>query len=126
MGNLRRKAIKKDATKDLNRMLFEIVTETENTARRFAADWCEHLDNKRYFRFNVEQGLQQVVSEDYRQQGTIEAATGGYLDHQVVKSSIRHCIRNLVTKQILSVWRLKRPPIAFNPVRAFDTTATIR
>ncbi|TGZ81929.1 hypothetical protein EX30DRAFT_239862 [Ascodesmis nigricans] len=65
-----------------------MVTETESTEKRFIARWAKHFDEKRYFRFNVEQGLQVVTLAEYKEQGKIEAVTGEYLAHQSQKSRV--------------------------------------
>ncbi|TQW04024.1 hypothetical protein IF2G_08338 [Cordyceps javanica] len=58
-----------------------MVTETEQTEARFIARWRQYYDLKRYFRFNVDHGLEGVGLDEYHQQGTMEAATESYLDH---------------------------------------------
>jgi predicted acylesterase/phospholipase RssA len=83
----------------LSRNLVGIVTETEKTATRFIARWRQHYDDKRYFRFNVDQGLQDVSLAEYKEQGRLEAATDEYLRHQAQKSRVRDCIQNLRQKQ---------------------------
>jgi len=44
--------------KFLSGTLVEIASQTENTEKKFIAKWSKHFDEKRYFRFNVDQGLQ--------------------------------------------------------------------
>jgi hypothetical protein len=75
-------------------------TETENIVRKFIARWAQHFDNKRYFRFNVEQGLQDVGLAEYKEQGVIESATDEYLRHIQQKSRVRDCVLNLRQKQV--------------------------
>ncbi|EYE94025.1 FabD/lysophospholipase-like protein [Aspergillus ruber CBS 135680] len=58
-----------------------------------------HLDEKRYFCFNVDQGLQNVGLAGYREQGEIEAATDDYLEHQAQEFRVRDCIQNLKFKE---------------------------
>lgn len=77
----------------------QIATETENTERRFIARWARHFDEKRYFRFNVEQGLQEIGLQEYKKKGAIEAATEGYLTHTAQKFRVRDCIQNMRLKQ---------------------------
>ncbi|KAL8721873.1 MAG: hypothetical protein Q9181_007615 [Wetmoreana brouardii] len=79
--------------------LKDIVTETESTAESFIDRWRQQHDQKRYFRFNVHQGLQRVGLEEYKEQGAIEAATYEYLRHIEQKSRVRDCIHNLKSKQ---------------------------
>jgi hypothetical protein len=55
--------------------------ETEETERNFVARWAKHVDEKRYFRFNVEQGLQDIGLEEHKKNGASEAASETYLSH---------------------------------------------
>lgn len=50
--------------------------------------------SKRYYRFNVDQGLQDIGLAEYQEQGRIEAATEGYLDHQAVRFQVWNCIQS--------------------------------
>ncbi|KAE8375612.1 hypothetical protein BDV26DRAFT_12224 [Aspergillus bertholletiae] len=92
-------AIEDKALKFLSETLVSIATETGRTEKKFIARWAKHFDEKRYFRFNVEQGLQGVGLEEYREQGTIEAATHRYLDHQAQEFRVRDCVQNLKLKR---------------------------
>lgn len=85
--------------KFLSKTLVRITTETEETAARFIARWRQHYDQRRYFRFNVDQGLQDVGLAEYKEKGTIEAATYAYLEHQAQSFQIRDCVGNLRSKQ---------------------------
>lgn len=98
-GNPGKKAIKDNLLKFLSKTLVEITTETEETAKKFLARWREHYDQKRYFRLNVDQGLQDVGLAEYREQGTIETATHQYLDDQQQVFRVRDCVGNLKQKQ---------------------------
>ncbi|KAF2149315.1 phospholipase, patatin family protein [Myriangium duriaei CBS 260.36] len=84
----------------LNKDLFDLVAETERTEKSCAARWAELLDDKRYFRFNVEQGLQDVGLYEYNaeKRGLIEGATESYLLHQAQKFNTRDCVLNLHQK----------------------------
>ncbi len=92
-------AIDDNLLKFLSKTLVAIATETENTERKFIAKWRQHYDEKRYFRLNVEQGLQRVRLAEYEEQGAIEAATENYLNHQAQKFRVRDCVLNLRQKQ---------------------------
>ena len=85
--------------KFLSKSLVRIATETEETERKFIARWAKHYDEKRYFRFNVDQGLQEVGLAEYKEQGRMEAATDEYLRHQAQKLRFRDCVQNLQQKQ---------------------------
>ena len=47
----------------IGKSLIAIVTETENTAERFARDKSDLADENRYFRFNVLKGLEDIGLE---------------------------------------------------------------
>ena len=81
-GTPGKKAVEDNLLKFLSKTLVEIITETEETAKRFVARWRQHYERNRYFRLNVEQGLQDVGLAEYTEQGRIETATYQYLDHQ--------------------------------------------
>jgi hypothetical protein len=72
-----------------------LATETEKTAERFhrANSWLD--DNKRYYRFNVDSGLEQVGLEESGKRKDIEAATHAYIETQAVHKSILACVSNL-------------------------------
>ncbi|KAJ5404525.1 hypothetical protein N7509_004396 [Penicillium cosmopolitanum] len=71
----------------------------EEIERRFVARWNKEYSEKRYFRFNVEQGLQKVVLTEYSKEKMIESATYDYLHQGSQKSCIRDCILNLIEKE---------------------------
>lgn len=98
-GNSGRRPLEDNMFKFLSKTLVDITTETENTERKFIARWAKHLDENRYFRFNVDQGLQGVGLAECEEQGTIEAATDEYLRYQSQKFRVRDCIQNLRQKQ---------------------------
>ncbi|KAL9001999.1 MAG: hypothetical protein Q9188_005051 [Gyalolechia gomerana] len=98
-GHPGKKPIEDNIAKFLAKTLVAIATETESTADNFIGRWRQQYEQKRYFRFNVHQGLQGVGLEEYEEQGTIEAATDEYLRHIEQKSRVRDCIHNLKKKQ---------------------------
>lgn len=85
--------------KFLGQTVVEIATETENTERKFIARWAGHFDEKRYFRFNVDQGLQNIGLDEYKKKFAMEAATEEYLTHMAQRFRVRDCIQNLRLKQ---------------------------
>ncbi|TQV92190.1 protein kinase subdomain-containing protein [Cordyceps javanica] len=93
------KAIEDKMVKLLSKTLVGMVTETEQTEARFIARWRQYYDLKRYFRFNVDHGLEGVGLDEYHQQGTMEAATESYLDHIAQITRVRDCVLNLSQKQ---------------------------
>jgi predicted acylesterase/phospholipase RssA len=97
-GNPGKKAFEESMIKFLGQTIVDIATETENTEKKFIARWAKHFDEKRYYRFNVEQGLQILGLDEYKKKGAIEAATYGYLTHVAQKFRVRDCIQNLRLK----------------------------
>lgn len=61
--------------------------------------WAKHFSEDRFFRFNVQQGLQEVKLEQCEERGTIEAVTDEYLDHTECIDRMEKCVNNLVQKQ---------------------------
>ncbi|OQE26123.1 hypothetical protein PENFLA_c007G06998 [Penicillium flavigenum] len=98
-GHPGKKAMEDNLLKFVSKTLPALATQTEHTEKRFIAKWRQHYDSKRYFRFNVDQGLQDVGLAEYQEQGLIESATEGYLDHQAVAFRVRDCVENLKSKQ---------------------------
>lgn len=102
-GNQGTRPIEKNIFKFLAKSLPSMVTDTEGPERRFMANWRQHCGEKRYFRFNVDQGLQDVHLAEYKRQDRLQAATRTYLGHQVVKSQAQDCVENLRWKQGMCV-----------------------
>lgn len=98
-GNPGIEAFEESMFKFLGQTVVSIATETEETEKRFIARWRKHFDENRYFRFNVDQGLQNVGLDEYQQQGAMESATDRYLINQAQKNRVRDCIENLRLKQ---------------------------
>jgi predicted acylesterase/phospholipase RssA len=98
-GHPGKKAMEDKLLKFVFKTLPALATQTEHTEKRFIAKWRQHYDSKRYFRFNVDQGLQDVGLAEYQEQGLIETTTEGYLDHQAVAFRVRDCVENLKSKQ---------------------------
>lgn len=87
--------------------MVEIATESGRMAESFISQnrgLYGGLDSKRrYFRFNVQQGLQDVGLSEYKEEGTIRAATDRYLTSLEEKHRVHDCTSTLKKKQILSV-----------------------
>lgn len=98
-GNPARVPIDDNVLKFLSKTLVRMATKPESTERRFMARWSNEIKGKRCFRFNVEQGLQQVHMTEFEKRNVIESATYAYLHHSSQKSNIRDCIKNLSTKE---------------------------
>jgi predicted acylesterase/phospholipase RssA len=87
-----------DAILQIHEALVKLVTETEKTAEQFARDHRDFLRKGRYFRFNVEQGLQKIDLAEYKKINEIVAATEDYMNSQKQKHVVRDCVQNLKQK----------------------------
>lgn len=101
-GNPGKTALEDTVLDSLRKTLFMNSTDSEVTANRFIARWRDLYDTKRYFRFNVDHGLQGVGLGEYNEQGRIEAATQSYLQDQAQFFRVRNCVRNLEQKEVIS------------------------
>jgi hypothetical protein len=97
------KAIETNGMKFLTKTLADIVTDTEATATAFIGGWNKQFLEKRYFRFNVEQGLHDIGLDEYTKTGAMEGATDVYLNHPERKSRLKDCIRNLSLRHGLCI-----------------------
>ncbi|RAO73453.1 uncharacterized protein BHQ10_009465 [Talaromyces amestolkiae] len=88
-----------DSALKIHTTLANIATETESTERNFIERWAGHFSENRYFRFNVEQGLQNVGLEEYNQQELIQTATYDYIEHIDCKFRREKCVENLILKK---------------------------
>ncbi|CAG8045177.1 unnamed protein product [Penicillium nalgiovense] len=88
-----------NVVKFLSKTLVRLATKPESTERRFMARWSNEVKGKRYFRFNVKQGLQQVHMTEFEKQSVIESATSAYLHHASQKLQVHDCICNLEQKE---------------------------
>ena len=93
------KPIAKGAFKFFSETLVNIVTQTEETAKVFINRHRYLYQRKRYFPFNVQQGLQGVGLEEYEKEALIDAATAEYMDSQQTKLDVEACVSNLRLKQ---------------------------
>jgi hypothetical protein len=98
-GNPGIKPFENSMIKFLAETVMQIATETTRTEEKFIARWAKHFDERRYFRFDVEQGLQGIGIDEYEKKSMIESVTEGYLNHLKQKFQVRDCIRNLRLKQ---------------------------
>jgi hypothetical protein len=98
-GNPGTKPIAEGVFKFFSETLVNIATQTEETAKVFIDRHRYLYERKRYFRFNVEQGLQGVGLEEYEKGALIDAATANYMDSQQTKSVVQACVSNLKLKE---------------------------
>ncbi|KAF4632557.1 hypothetical protein G7Y89_g5568 [Cudoniella acicularis] len=97
----------------IGEVLKSIATETEETAVRFRRDKSHFEDSGRYYRFNVERGLEDVGLEESKKRGEITAATQRYIGSQGVVTQMQACADDLAGREHL--------PLAH---RALAATAT--
>ncbi|KAM0322096.1 hypothetical protein ACHAQA_009725 [Verticillium albo-atrum] len=119
-GNPGKKSIQDRVDKFISQTLVDIATETEKTAALFNKRWRQHHDRRRFFRFNVEQGLQDVGLAEHEKRGIIETATEQYMAETAQESRVRDCVQNLKEKQSRAREGLARM------VEEFATNAIIR
>jgi hypothetical protein len=100
-GDPGRKPIAEGSLKFFSETLVKIATQTEDTAKIFVERHRRLYEGKCYFRFNVQQGLQDVGLEEYRATALIDAATSEYMDRQETKSAAQECAMNLKRKQCM-------------------------
>jgi hypothetical protein len=74
----------RDDILNIEKTLVSIATETEQTAERFRRDKVYLDDSGRYYRFNVDRGLEEVGLEESKKRKEIAAATRRYIGSQGV------------------------------------------
>ena len=96
--------------KDLIDTLQSIVTDTERKHQLFLDT---HPDQKpRYYRFNVDRGMENILLDEHKRLGEITQFTNTYLDNNpVVAASLRGCATKLQRQRPIFV-----PPSSFRRV----------
>lgn len=94
--------IKEYTGQGLRRSILDNWIETEQIAKDFMARWGDLYDTDRYFRFNVEEGLDELGVSDYGTRFSVEAATEAYLDDQARVFQVQNCVRNLEQKEVIN------------------------
>ena len=79
----------------VTRTLADVATETERTAEEILRAHPDLKEQKRYFRFNVQRGLQDIGLEEYKEIPRVAAATGDYLESEGVRVEMEHCVNSL-------------------------------
>lgn len=75
--------------------LKDLATETEKTAQQFHRDKSNLDDEGRYYRFNVDRGLEEIGLEESKKKKEIAAATRRYIESQSVFKQMKACASNL-------------------------------
>ena len=81
----------KDDVFHIGKTLVAIATETEQTAERFRRDKSHLDDSGRYYRFNVDHGLEEIVFEESTRRKEIALATRRYVGSQGVSKRMQAC-----------------------------------
>jgi hypothetical protein len=103
--------------KRLVEKLQDVATDAEKIANRF---WSNHKDQMtgRYFRFNVENGLQGIGMDEHKSATLIVERTIAYLkDAKQVREELKQCVEKLRLKERVSI-----PPARFRRVIEHDDT----
>lgn len=98
-GNPGTSPIEDRALKMFSKTLKEIATETEKTANLFAWRNRGLFFQERYFRFNVDQGLQSVGLEEYKKEKEIVSATTHYMESLQMQTQTQKCSRVMKDKE---------------------------
>ena len=96
----------KESVKGMIETLSNMITQTRNAARDFESEHpnLTKLDGtQRYFRFNVDQGLQDVGLDEFKKKGPMEVATATYMEHPDRQRLITLCAKSLRTKTSVSL-----------------------
>ena len=75
--------------------LIAIATETEQTAEKFRRDKTQLDSTRRYCRFNVARGLEDIGLEESKKIKEIAAATRRYLESQDTSKQMQACVSNV-------------------------------
>ncbi|KAK4233664.1 acyl transferase/acyl hydrolase/lysophospholipase, partial [Achaetomium macrosporum] len=85
--------------------LKDLATETEKTAQQFHRD-KSHLDDEgRYYRFNVDRGLEEIGLEESKKKTEIAAATRRYVESQAVFKQMKACANNIAGREYYGPYR---------------------
>ncbi|KAH8595394.1 hypothetical protein B0O99DRAFT_686812 [Bisporella sp. PMI_857] len=79
--------------------LVSIATETEQTAERFRRDKLQLDDSGRYYRFNVDRGLEEIGLEESKKRKEIAAATRRYVGSHGVFKQMQACADNIIGRE---------------------------
>ncbi|EJT68900.1 hypothetical protein GGTG_13563 [Gaeumannomyces tritici R3-111a-1] len=98
--------------------LKELATETEKTAQQFHRDKSALDDEGRYYRFNVDHGLEEIGLEESKKKAEIAAATRRYIESQAVFKQMKACANDLALHEYFGPYRtpfsLQGMPISDN------------
>ncbi|VBB78499.1 Putative protein of unknown function [Podospora comata] len=109
--------------------LKELATETEKTAEQFRRDHSNLDDEGRYYRFNVDHGLEDVGLEESKRKKEIAAATRRYVASQGVVKQMKACANNLAGRKYYgryqTIFTLRGVPVSSKFVDRPSDTAEL-
>ncbi len=76
-----------------------LATETEKSAEQFRRDKSNLDDEGRYYRFNVDRGLEGIGLEESKKKDEIATMTDRYLTSQAVFKQMKACASNLAERE---------------------------
>jgi len=79
--------------------LKDLAIETEQTARQFHSDKSNLDSEGRYYRFNVDHGLEEIGLEESKKKKEIAAATRHYIESQAVFRQMKACANALTGRE---------------------------
>jgi predicted acylesterase/phospholipase RssA len=83
---------------EIGKTMVEIATDTENTARLFEMEHRDLLREGRYFRFNVDKGLEDVGLEEAAKLNVVVATTRRYIRAQDTYVKVRACAESISSR----------------------------
>ena len=98
-GTPAKEGISDNAFKLMMNNLKYLATDTEATNKSFQDRWRRNLNDKRFFRFDVAQGLHNVDLADYKKQSIITTATSDYMEKGDQMFRLQACTENLMEKE---------------------------
>lgn len=84
-----------DSILQIGKTLIAIATDCQTVAETFHRHHKDLAAGKRYFRFNVTRGLENVGLQSQERIGEIKAATRNYLSSEQTFEAIKECAANL-------------------------------
>lgn len=89
----------KDDVLHIGETLVAIATETEQTAERFRREKVQLDSTGRYYRFNVDRGLEDIGLEEAKKVKEMAAATRRYIGSQAVYKQLQACAGNVAGRE---------------------------
>ena len=89
---------------DLGKRLLAIATDSENIAEQFYQHHRHDLGRRRYYRFNVDRGLENVDLGEAKQKARIIEVTKEYVKEGEVFDKMEDCAEKLAIRECLSTF----------------------